>query len=114
MDLLSSLRHPLALLLAMQGTAGMGTPPVVADLAPPPSAATVAVLVASCTNCHGPDGKSSTAIPSIAGQPESRLLQRLQAFKAGTAPEATIMTRLIKGYEDAEIKALARWFAQVK
>lgn len=109
MYLLSSLRPPLALLLALQGTAGSGAPPAAA----PPSPATLAVLVASCASCHGPDGRSSTSIPSLAGQPESRLLQRMQAFKAGTAPDATIMTRLLKGYDDAQIKALAQWFAQV-
>ncbi len=112
MHLLSSLRHPLALLLAMQNTAGSGAPPVVPQ--PPQSSATVAVLAASCVSCHGPDGRSVTVIPSIAGQSEKRLLERLQAFKAGTAPDATIMTRLIKGYDDAQIRALARWFSEVK
>lgn len=114
MHLLSSLRDPLALLLALQGSAGVGAPPLEPPVTPPPSAATVAVLAASCVSCHGPDGKSSTTIPSIAGQPESRLLARLQAFKADAAPEATIMTRLVKGYDEAQIQALARWFAQVK
>ncbi|MNV54543.1 Cytochrome subunit of sulfide dehydrogenase [compost metagenome] len=125
MHLLNSLRDPLSLLLALQGATGVGPPPIlpkppmsamslIPDKAPPPSAATVAALAASCVSCHGPDGKSSTAIPSIAGQPESRLLARLQAFKADAAPEATIMTRLIKGYDEAQIQAMARWFAQVK
>lgn len=113
MHLLSSLRHPLAMLLAMQGTTGIGAPPVAPQLQPPPSA-TLTVLAASCASCHGPDGRSTTVIPSIAGQSEQRLIERLQAFKAGTAPDATIMTRLIKGYDDTQIKALARWFSEVK
>jgi len=112
MHLLSSLRDPLALLLALQGSTGVGAPPM--PPAPLPSAASMSVLAASCMSCHGPDGKSSTAIPSIAGQPESRLLARLQAFKADAVPEATIMTRLIKGYDEAQMRALARWFAEVK
>lgn len=112
MHLLSSLRHPLALVFAMQGAPGNGAPP--AAPLPEPSAATVAVMAAGCFSCHGPDGRSTTVIPSLAGQSEQRLLQRLQAFKSGTAPDANIMTRLIKGYDEAQIQALARWFAQVK
>ena len=114
MHLLSSLRDSFTLLLALQSSSGVGAPSLEPPVTPPPSAATVAVLAASCVSCHGPDGRSSTAIPSIAGQPESRLLARLQSFKAAAAPEATIMTRLIKGYDEAQIQALARWFAEVK
>ena len=72
----------------------------------------VAVLAASCANCHGPDGRSTGGIPQLRGLPESHLLQRLQAFKAGTAPDATVMTRLAKGYDDEQIKALAAWFSK--
>ncbi|NIF83648.1 c-type cytochrome [Comamonas sp. Tr-654] len=72
----------------------------------------VAVLAASCANCHGPDGRSTGVIPQLRGLPEAHLLQRLQAFKAGTAKDATVMTRLAKGYDDEQIKALAQWFSK--
>ncbi|WP_417284173.1 c-type cytochrome [Comamonas sp.] len=72
----------------------------------------VAVLAASCANCHGPDGRSTGGIPSLRGVGEAHLLQRLQAFKAGTAKDATVMTRLAKGYDDEQIKALAQWFSK--
>ena len=72
----------------------------------------VAVLAASCANCHGPDGRSTGGIPTLRGLPEQHLLQRLQAFKAGTAPDATVMTRLAKGYDDEQLKALAAWFSK--
>ena len=72
----------------------------------------VAVLAASCANCHGPDGRSSSVIPQLRGLPEAHLLQRLQAFKAGTAKDATVMTRLAKGYDDEQLKALAQWFSK--
>ena len=82
------------------------------DSAPPLRAQDVAVLAATCANCHGPDGRSTGAIPTLRGLPEAHLLQRLQAFKAGTAPDATVMTRLAKGYDDAQIQALAQWFSK--
>ena len=72
----------------------------------------VAVLAASCANCHGPDGRSTGVIPQLRGLPEVHLLQRLQAFKAGTAKDATVMTRLAKGYDDEQLKALAQWFSK--
>lgn len=72
----------------------------------------VAVLATSCANCHGPDGRSTGGIPTLRGVAEAHLLARLQAFKAGTAKDATVMTRLAKGYDDEQLKALAQWFAK--
>ncbi|MDR2324632.1 MAG: c-type cytochrome [Acidovorax sp.] len=84
-----------------------------APAAPTPlRAQDVAVLAATCANCHGPDGRSTGGIPSLRGVDAAYLLARLQAFKAGTAPDATVMTRLAKGYEDAQIQALAAWFSK--
>lgn len=74
----------------------------------------VAVLAASCANCHGPDGRGVGAIAPLRGKPQAYLLQRLQAFKAGTAADATVMTRLARGYDDAQLQALAQWFSQEK
>jgi cytochrome c553 len=86
----------------MQGTAAQA-----AEL----SASSVAVLAGGCANCHGPDGLSSSAIPSLRGQDEARLRARMQDFRAGRAGDATVMTRLMKAYDEAQIVALARWFA---
>ena len=69
------------------------------------------VLAGTCVNCHGPEGRSAGAIPSLRGHTAGYLLQRLRAFRAGQAPDATVMTRLMKGYDDAQIEALAQWFA---
>ncbi|WP_027014739.1 c-type cytochrome [Comamonas composti] len=71
----------------------------------------MAVLAGTCVNCHGPDGRSTAAIPSLRDQSAKHLLERMQAFKSGRAPDATVMTRLMKGYDDAQIRALAQWFA---
>ncbi|MBN9341885.1 MAG: c-type cytochrome [Comamonadaceae bacterium] len=69
------------------------------------------MLAGTCVNCHGPEGRSTGAIPSLRGHTAGYLLQRLRAFRAGQAPDATVMTRLMKGYDDAQVEALAQWFA---
>lgn len=87
--------------------------------APPPAAAPttlsaqdISLLAGTCVNCHGPDSRSSGGIPALRGASAAHLLQRLQAFKAGTAPHTTVMTRLMKGYDDQQIQALAQWFSK--
>lgn len=72
-------------------------------------------LAASCAQCHGTQGRAheGAALPSLAGQPKVALLSSLQAFKAGTRP-ATVMHQLAKGYSDAQIEALATYFAAQK
>lgn len=75
------------------------------------SPADAAVLAGGCMACHGPQGVSPGAIPSIAGRPEKDLSTLLLAFRAGETPGATVMTRLMKGFDAAEIAALARYYA---
>ena len=87
-------------------------PSLATTAATPLRAQDVAVLAASCANCHGPDGRSTGSIPTLRGLPEAYLLQRLQAFKTGTAQDATVMSRLAKGYDDEQLKALAQWFSK--
>jgi len=73
------------------------------------------VLAGPCASCHGTDGRSPGPIASIAGRPEAVLRGQLRAFKAETPPPGTtIMNRLVKGYSDEQIDALARYFAQLK
>ncbi|MPM80576.1 hypothetical protein SDC9_127624 [bioreactor metagenome] len=88
--------------------------PLVASAAAGTTTATTqnaAVLAASCANCHGPDGRSTGEIPSLRGATSAHLKQRMLDFKTGKATDATVMTRLMKGYADDEIAALADWFA---
>lgn len=73
------------------------------------------VLAGSCVNCHGPEGRSPGAIPPIAGLAEDALKAKLIAFKSETPPAGTtIMNRLAKGYSDAQIADLARYYARMK
>lgn len=82
---------------------------------PPLSAAEVPieVLAGPCAACHGTDGRSPGGMPTLAGKSEETLLKSLKGFKSGEAP-ATVMTRLAKGYSDAQLQALARHFSQFK
>ncbi|SHG80986.1 c-type cytochrome [Pollutimonas bauzanensis] len=93
---------------------------LLAGAAPLPAAAAestfdVTVLAAACANCHGTDGRSPGGIPSIAGRPEAILSSQLQAFKSDAPPaNTTIMNRLVRGFSDDELNALARHFSQVR
>lgn len=107
-SLLTSVRPALWLALALAAPLPSLATPAATSL----RAQDVAVLAASCANCHGPDGRSTGGMPQLRGLPESYLLERLQAFKAGTAKDATVMTRLAKGYDDEQLKALAQWFSK--
>ena len=70
-------------------------------------------FAANCANCHGTDGKSTAAIPGIAGKDKAWLEEVLKAYKQGTRP-ATIMPQLAKGYTDEEIAILADYFSRQK
>ena len=73
----------------------------------------VRLLASNCANCHGTDGKSQGGTPGLTGQPKAKLVEMLQEFKAGKRP-ATIMHQIAKGYSDAELDALAGYFASQK
>jgi len=67
--------------------------------------------IAQCKACHGEDGNSRLErIPSIAGQPEFFILNQLVLMREGVRRVAA-MTEAVKGLTDAEIEALAKYFA---
>jgi sulfide dehydrogenase cytochrome subunit len=71
-------------------------------------------LAAACAICHGTDGRAVTkdVIP-LAGLPRDHIASQMRAFRDGQRP-ATVMHQIAKGYSDAQIDALAAWFAQQK
>ena len=71
-----------------------------------------AYVSANCANCHGPQGRSGAAVPSLAGLPSRYIVDQMQAFKAGTRP-ATIMHQLAKGYTDSQIELMASYFSSL-
>jgi cytochrome subunit of sulfide dehydrogenase len=83
-------------------------------LAGPASAADrrTEVIASTCMSCHGPGGKSLGTIPSLAGLKQDDFVKTLKEFKAGTRL-SSIMKRHASGYTDAEVEALAAFFASL-
>ncbi len=95
-----------------QGAVSSSTSPAIPVGSAEPSAAEIELLAAGCANCHGPAGYPGEDILPLEGMPAERLRARLQAFRRGGADAgATLMPRLIQGYDDREIEALVRWFS---
>jgi cytochrome c553 len=80
-------------------TAALAAPP-----GPPPGAS-------SCSGCHAARAETDTAVPRLAGRAAAEIVAQMQAFKAGQRP-ATVMDRIAKGLTNAEIEAIAAWYAQ--
>jgi len=71
-----------------------------------------AMLSNSCAACHGTDGKSPGAIPSIYGKSSEFISQALTDFREGKRP-ATVMGRHATGYTDEEIQLIAEYFSSL-
>ena len=67
-------------------------------------------IAANCANCHGTDGRSRAAVPSLAGRDAAVIVQRMKEFRDGRRA-ATVMQQLAKGYTDVQIEAAAAYFA---
>jgi len=72
-----------------------------------------AMLSNSCAACHGTDGNSPGAIPSIRGKSAAFITSSLKEFRYGKRP-STVMGRHAKGYSDKEIQLIADHFAKLK
>ena len=83
------------------------TLPIIA-LADPVSPSTLAT---ACFTCHGTDGKSPGAIPSLHSKTASYLEQQLKAFKTGRR-QVTLMNRIAKGYSDRQLEAIAKYLGR--
>jgi len=70
-------------------------------------------IAATCMSCHGPHGKSETAIPSLAGLPKDYFVKAMTDYKSGKRM-GTIMKKHAAGYTDAEFEAMGAFFASLK
>lgn len=67
-------------------------------------------IAITCNNCHGANGISAGgAMPSIGGQPAPYLEAVMKEFRDGSR-HSTAMGRLLKGYNDEELAALAKFY----
>ena len=99
-----SWRHPLTgLLFGLAASAAVSG----AAAAPPDRGF---LLAASCAACHGPDGRSPHAMPTLHGKRADYLATALREYKTGER-QGTVMNRLARGYSDADIALIAAWFA---
>jgi len=98
----------------MNATRLLAVAVVVASIAPafaaspePPAGAS------SCSGCHAANAAANTPVPRLAGRNAAEIVTQMQAFRSGAQP-STVMDRIAKGYSDAEIAAIATWYAQQK
>lgn len=68
---------------------------------------------ASCSACHGTDGRAQGGADALAGGNKDEMLKKLMDFKSGAKP-ATVMHQLSKGYSDEQLAAISAWFAAQK
>ncbi len=97
-------KDSLMKLILMGGLAGLSA--CLSAAGPSP-----AMLSGTCAGCHGSDGSSVAITPSIAGLSDEYFADTMQAFKSGER-QSTVMGRIAKGYSDAEIAAMAGYFAK--
>jgi len=70
---------------------------------PAPNAALIA---ANCAVCHGQGGMGAGDIAKINDKTPAQIVEAMGAFRDGKKP-STIMGRIVKGYSDAQIAAVA-------
>ena len=73
---------------------------------------TAALLASNCANCHGTLGNAQGAMPSLAGQQKTYIVEQMRAFRDGKRP-ATIMHQLAKGYTNDQRELIAGYFASL-
>lgn len=80
-----------------------------------PDALYLKSLAASCAACHGTNGRAvaGSSVTSLAGLDKNYTMAQMKAFKSGERP-ATVMQQISKGFNDAQIEALAGYFADQK
>ena len=72
-----------------------------------------ATIANACATCHGSDGQSQGAIPSINALSKENFVAAMRAFQTGQR-QGTVMSRIAKGLDDAEIEAVASYFMNQK
>ncbi|GJE00609.1 c-type cytochrome [Methylobacterium isbiliense] len=92
-----------ALALLALALLGLGAAPAAAGPVPAPPGAS------SCSGCHGAHGEGAFA--PLAGRPASDIAAALAAYRSGERP-ATVMTRIAKGFTEAESRAIAAYLEQ--
>lgn len=67
-------------------------------------------MAASCATCHGTNGRSVGGMAVLAGYDVEKFQQAFRDFKSGAKP-ATLMHQIVRGYDEAQVRAMAAYFA---
>lgn len=70
-----------------------------------------ALAAVNCYNCHGQGGASTSKIPKLTEMTPKGMAESLKAFRDGTKA-GTIMNRISKGFNDAQIDAITAHIAK--
>lgn len=71
-------------------------------------------MAATCAACHGTHGKLGTVeYMPLAGMAETEFVRAMQDFRSGKRL-STLMGHVANGFDDNEIRAMAKYFANVK
>ncbi|MGN7102018.1 c-type cytochrome [Ralstonia holmesii] len=82
----------------------------------PPTNLQARTWAATCASCHHADTAPGAKLPAqtllpLAGRSQAELIDAMQAFRNGTRP-ATVMGQIARGYDDAQIVAIAGWLSR--
>jgi cytochrome c553 len=66
---------------------------------------------ASCSGCHPASAGVDSPLPRLAGRRAADIVAQMQAFRSGQQ-QATVMDKIAKGFSDAEVQAIAAWYAE--
>jgi cytochrome c553 len=86
---------------------------VAAILIAPTRAAEAPPGATSCSGCHAAKAGVDTTVPPLAGRNAGEFTAQMQAFRSGER-QATVMDKIAKGFSDAEVQAIAAWYAAQK
>jgi cytochrome c553 len=100
------MRHSFSLLAALGAAALLVLPAGSAA-----DSMNAVVLGNACAGCHGTNGDSKGAMPTIATKSASYIAKSLKDFRDGKK-SSTVMQRIAKGYTDAQIEQLAKLYGK--
>jgi cytochrome c553 len=65
---------------------------------------------ASCSGCHPTSARVASPVPRLVGLERAAIVRAMQEFRSGQRA-GTVMDRLVRGFTDDEIQAIAAWYA---
>lgn len=102
---------PKRLLIALLFASGTS---FASDQPATPPIATGQMLGNVCAACHGTHGKSvDEYMPQLAGINRQQLIQAMKDYRDDKR-QSVVMNRVAKGYNDAEIEAIADYFSNIR